>query len=167
MGASLSSALDREPGAGLTKKDVERLKKRFKRLSGGSSVLSVQQFELIPELAGNPFLPRLFEMFAKDPAQISQVEFNSAIDSLLKAQSPEDRMQLAFRMFDMSGHGIGENELIAMLAKSIGNQMSHQQLQTVVRSTIHEHDQDNDGRLNYEEFKTLISQDDMNTNLLP
>lgn len=115
MGASLSSALDREPGAGLTKKDVERLKKRseshicssigenwihnrparthrfrymfvdritkihtgdvyrFKRLSGGSEVLSVEQFELIPELAGNPFLPRLFEMFAKDQSQISQV----------------------------------------------------------------------------------------------
>lgn len=28
MGASLSTALDREPGAGLTKKDLERLKKR-------------------------------------------------------------------------------------------------------------------------------------------
>ena len=125
MGASLSSALDREPGAGLTKKDVERLKKRwalccktegdvtstavnaahhvrsklltqaiksgmsvvcrFKRLSGGSEVLSAQQFELIPELAGNPYLPRLFEMFAKDQSQISQVQIKPCIRRCLKA----------------------------------------------------------------------------------
>lgn len=128
MGASLSSALDREPGAGLTKKDVERLKKRsesrvlasagehwlqnrpagthhvmcmlltqnhigdvcrFKRLSGGSEVLSAQQFELIPELAGNPFLPRLFEMFAKDQSQISQVQHGqtSATENMLAADA--------------------------------------------------------------------------------
>ena len=104
---------------------------RFKRLSGGSEVLSIQQFELIPELAGNPYLPRLFEMFAKDQSQISQVncrqrydcdnhakaymlhksfgvlqgEFNTAIDSFLKAQSPDERMQrtsLAIALYNTS-----------------------------------------------------------------
>lgn len=90
-----------------------------------------------------------------------------------------------------------------MLSKSMGNQMSLKQLQTVssctscvdlhpdaktitynldvgsketdsqqrcwqvVRSTIREHDQDCDGRLNYDEFKSLISQDDVNMNILP
>lgn len=29
MGATVSSALEREPGAGLTKKDAERIKKRY------------------------------------------------------------------------------------------------------------------------------------------
>jgi len=106
-------------------------------------------------------------------------------------------------MFDISGNGIGESELVAMLSKSMGNQMSLKQLQTVsfctscvnlhpnmkvlricaalgsietdvkrwlwqvVRSTIREHDQDCDGRLNYDEFKRLISQDDVNMNMLP
>ena len=39
---------------------------RFHKLAQGADVLSVRQFELIPELAGNPFLPRLFAMFDTD-----------------------------------------------------------------------------------------------------
>lgn len=34
MGASLSSALDREPGAGLTKQDADRLKRRCASWAG-------------------------------------------------------------------------------------------------------------------------------------
>lgn len=37
----------------------------------------------------------------------------------------------------------------------------------VVRSTIHEHDQDCDGRWKYDVFKGLISQGDVNMNMLP
>jgi hypothetical protein len=66
MGANVSHALNREPGTGLTKQDADRVKRRFHKLAQGSTSLSIRQFELIPELAGNPFLPRLFAMFDKD-----------------------------------------------------------------------------------------------------
>lgn len=59
-------------------------------------MVSVQQFETIPELAGNPFLPRLFQMFDADKdSKLTQAEFNSAIDYFLKAQTPEDRIKCA------------------------------------------------------------------------
>lgn len=37
----------------------------------------------------------------------------------------------------------------------------------IVRSTIIEHDKDKDGYLNYEEFKALLSQPDLTSNVLP
>jgi hypothetical protein len=63
-------------------------------LSHGSDKLSAAQFELIPELAGNPFLPRLFELFDHDQdGFVNQDEFNHAVDYCLRAQTPEDRMR--------------------------------------------------------------------------
>jgi hypothetical protein len=59
-------------------------------------LLSAQQFETVPELAGNPFLPRLFQMFDHDQDnKLTQEEFNAAIETFLKAQTPEERMQRA------------------------------------------------------------------------
>lgn len=169
MGATVSSALEREPGAGLTKKDAERIKKRFKRLSDGSDLLSVHQFEMVPELAGNPFLPQLFALWDHDKDdKLTQEEFNAAIDTFLRAQTPEEKMQLAFRIFDSGGKGrIGEKDLTLILSKSSGAQMSESDLQTIVRSTIIEHDKDKDGYLNYQEFKALLSREDLNSNVLP
>lgn len=75
------------------KKNVHALC-RFQKLSKGSPKLNAQQFETIPELAGNPFLSRLFQMFDTDrDDQLTQEEFNSAIDYFLKAQAPEDRIR--------------------------------------------------------------------------
>lgn len=37
----------------------------------------------------------------------------------------------------------------------------------IVRSTIIEHDKDKDGYLNYDEFKALLSREDLNSNVLP
>ena len=37
----------------------------------------------------------------------------------------------------------------------------------IVRSTIIEHDKDKDGYLNYQEFKALLSREDLNSNVLP
>ena len=56
--------------------------------------MSARQFELIPELAGNVFLPRLFEMFDEDrDGLLSQAEFNNSIDHFLRSQTPEERMK--------------------------------------------------------------------------
>lgn len=38
---------------------------------------------------------------------------------------------MAYRMFNISGSGIGESELMSMLSRSVGNQLSMTQLQTV------------------------------------
>jgi hypothetical protein len=57
-------------------------------------MLSVRQFELIPELAGNPFLPRLFEMFDADKDNmLTQSEFNNAVDHFLRSQTSEERLK--------------------------------------------------------------------------
>jgi hypothetical protein len=63
-------------------------------------MLNVQQFETIPELAGNPFLSRLFQMFDTDrDNKLTQEEFNSAIDYFLRAQAPVDRIKCKHHSF--------------------------------------------------------------------
>lgn len=58
----------------------------------------MNQFELLPELAGNPFLPRLFEMFDADQdGKISLSEFNAAIEFFLKLQNTSDKEECALQ----------------------------------------------------------------------
>jgi hypothetical protein len=72
------------------------LRCRFSRLSDGSDLLSIHQFEMVPELAGNPFLPQLFSLWDSDKDdKLTQEEFNAAIDTFLRAQTPEERIQCA------------------------------------------------------------------------
>lgn len=52
---------------------------------------------MVPELAGNPFLPQLFALWDHDKDdKLTQEEFNAAIDTFLRAQTPEEKMQCAF-----------------------------------------------------------------------
>jgi Ca2+-binding EF-hand superfamily protein len=37
----------------------------------------------------------------------------------------------------------------------------------VAQATIHEHDKDGDGKLSFQEFKSLLSQSDINAMMLP
>lgn len=168
MGAAFSD-LDRTPGAGLTKKDVDRLRRRFQSLSQGSSELSVSQFELIPELAGNPFLPRLFEMFDGDKdGRITIHEFNNAIEFFLKMQNSDEKARFVFTMYDLSGSGfVTDSDLFTMLKRSAGSTVSDNQLRTIVSNTIQEYDKDRDGRLSFAEFEALVSEQDIATHVLP
>lgn len=51
---------------------------------------------MVPELAGNPFLPQLFALWDRDKDdKLTQEEFNAAIDTFLRAQTPEEKMQCA------------------------------------------------------------------------
>lgn len=84
--------MDDKPAAGRIARTC-----RFKRLSDGSDLLSVHQFEMVPELAGNPFLPQLFALWDHDKDdKLTQEEFNAAIDTFLRAQTPEEKMQCVY-----------------------------------------------------------------------
>lgn len=56
---------------------------------------------MVPELMGNPFLPQLFALWDTDKDEkLTQEEFNGAIDTFLKAQTPDEKMRCAH----LSGH---------------------------------------------------------------
>lgn len=50
-------------GGRLTKKDVERLQRRFNRLANSTGKVNISAFESMVELGGNPFIPRMFKLF--------------------------------------------------------------------------------------------------------
>lgn len=50
-------------GGKLTKKDVERLQRRFQRLANNTGKVQIATFQTMVELGGNPFVPHLFKLF--------------------------------------------------------------------------------------------------------
>ena len=60
-----------------------RLKRRFFKLAGADEVLTRDEFAGLPELAGNPFARRVFELFDEDgDGRITQSEFVAALGAL-------------------------------------------------------------------------------------
>ncbi len=53
----------RSLGGRLTKKDIERLQRRFVRLAGGQGRVPISSFVTMVELGGNPFIPHIFRLF--------------------------------------------------------------------------------------------------------
>lgn len=67
-------------------------------------------------------------------------------------------MIVAFQIYDIDGDGfISNGELFQVLQMMVGDNLTEVQLQQIVDKTILEADQDKDGKINFEEFKKLIS----------
>jgi serine/threonine-protein phosphatase 2B regulatory subunit len=65
---------------------------------------------------------------------------------------------VAFLVFDLDGDGfISADELLSQLQKTNTRGLTTSQLQAIVDSTFVLWDGDKDGKLNYEEFKGLVS----------
>lgn len=67
---------------------------RLKRLGRGEKELARSDFQMIPELAGNPFLPRIFEMYDQDgDGYMNARDLRSLLDSLTALANEEARFQ--------------------------------------------------------------------------
>ena len=67
------------------------------------------------------------------------------------------RLQFIFRIYDMDRDGyIWNGELFQVLKMMTGSNLTDQQLQQIVDKTIIYLDKDADGKISFEEFKTLV-----------
>jgi hypothetical protein len=64
---------------------------------------------------------------------------------------------VAFQVYDIDNDGfISNGELYMVLKMMVGDNLTAEQLQQVVDKTILEADEDQDGRISYEEFKNMV-----------
>ena len=65
---------------------------RLKRLGRGEKELARSDFQMIPELAGNPFLPRIFEMYDADgDGYMGAADLRALLESLTRLRNEEER----------------------------------------------------------------------------
>lgn len=89
----------------------------------------------------------------RDDGLISEDEFLAwmAAQTGIKDDVMEDLLA-AFRVFDKDANGFITRDELKMAMEMIGEPMSEAQLDSMIRAT----DTDNDGRINYEEFVTIL-----------
>ncbi|KAL1469788.1 hypothetical protein MTO96_040863 [Rhipicephalus appendiculatus] len=89
----------------------------------------------------------------RDDGLISEDEFLAwmAAQTSIKDDVMEDLLA-AFRVFDKDANGYITKDELKLAMEMIGEPMSEAQLDSMIRAT----DIDNDGRINYEEFVTIL-----------
>lgn len=89
----------------------------------------------------------------REDGLISEEEFLAwmAAQTNIKDDVMEDLLA-AFRVFDKDSNGYISKDELKLAMEMIGEHMSDQELDSMLRAT----DTDNDGRINYEEFVTVL-----------
>jgi serine/threonine-protein phosphatase 2B regulatory subunit len=153
----------RHVGGRLSHDDLARLQRRFTRLSGGSGRVSIGQIQGMVELGANPFIPRMFQMFDKDKdGLLSLEEFTQALELFGRLEDVEEQYKFAFQIYDVDEDGlISSQELYHTLQGLVGVHYTEAQLEQIVLNTMAEFDLDGDNSLNLEEFKMLLSSNDL------
>lgn len=81
--------------------------RRLKRLGRGEKELARSDFQMIPELAGNPFLPRIFEMYDQDgDGYMNAADLRALLDSLTRLANEEARFQCAWQLLFRDSAGL-------------------------------------------------------------
>jgi len=143
-----------------TDAELKRLHRRFKKIDAdGSGTLTIDEFMGIPELAVNPLLERVIQIFDENKDnEIQFIEFIKALSIFADKTKKEEKLQFAFRVYDIDNDGfISNGELFQVLKMMVGSNLTDVQLQQIVDKTILEGDKDKDGKISYPEFKGMLS----------
>lgn len=143
-------------------KEIKSLFHRFQKLDrNGSGVLTSNDFQFIPELSMNPLCHRIIAVL--DEAGNEQVNFKMFVKAMSiftgKAKE-EEKVKFAFKIFDVDGDNVISNEdLFHVLKLMCGNNISDEQLQVIVDSTIKD---STDGKnvIKLADFDKIFNKDD-------
>eukprot|EP01129_Flabellula_baltica_P017135 TRINITY_DN9404_c0_g1_i1.p1 TRINITY_DN9404_c0_g1~~TRINITY_DN9404_c0_g1_i1.p1 ORF type:complete len:180 (-),score=60.50 TRINITY_DN9404_c0_g1_i1:43-582(-) len=145
--------------------ELRKLHRRFKKLDvDGSGTLTIDEFMKIPDLAMNPLLERILQIFDENKDNAIQfTEFITALSTFSKGDETA-KLRFAFRVYDIDNDGyISNGELFQVLKMMVGNNLNDIQLQQIVDKTIIEGDKDGDGRISFDEFLAMVGNvDDIN-----
>eukprot|EP01089_Gocevia_fonbrunei_P007220 TRINITY_DN18298_c0_g1_i1.p1 TRINITY_DN18298_c0_g1~~TRINITY_DN18298_c0_g1_i1.p1 ORF type:complete len:178 (+),score=40.96 TRINITY_DN18298_c0_g1_i1:13-546(+) len=162
MGQHLSKAEIEEAQSlsNFSEGEIQRLHRHFAKLDAdGSGTLTTDEFLSIPELAVNPLLERIISVFdTNKDNEIQFSEFIHALATFCDKSNSEGKLKFAFQVYDIDNDGfISNGELFQVLKIMVGNNLNDVQLQQIVDKTILEADDDNDGKISFEEFKRMIT----------
>lgn len=149
--------------------EIRRLGKRFKKLDlDNSGALSIDEFMSLPELQQNPLVQRVIDIFDADGnGEVDFKEFIQGVSQFSVKGDKLSKLKFAFRIYDMDNDGfISNGELFQVLKMMVGNNLKDTQLQQIVDRTIVFADKDEDGKINFEEFCTVVGNTDIHKKMV-
>ncbi|KAJ8119842.1 hypothetical protein ONZ43_g3297 [Nemania bipapillata] len=169
MGNSTSMVLDNiVQGSNFDREEVERLKKRFMKLDKDQNgTIERDEFLSLPQISSNPLATRLIAIFDEDGGgDVDFQEFVSGLSAFSSKGNKEQKLQFAFKVYDIDRDGyISNGELFIVLKMMVGSNLKDQQLQQIVDKTIMEADLDKDGRISFEEFTKMVENTDVSMSM--
>lgn len=114
-----------------------------------------------------PYLSRLIAIFDEDGGgDVDFQEFVSGLSAFSSKGNKEQKLQFAFKVYDIDRDGyISNGELFIVLKMMVGSNLKDQQLQQIVDKTIMEADLDKDGRISFEEFTKMVENTDVSMSM--
>eukprot|EP00045_Choanoeca_perplexa_P002790 m.26738 g.26738 ORF g.26738 m.26738 type:complete len:203 (-) comp11706_c0_seq1:153-761(-) len=190
---SLEEATQFSKESGFTVAQVQRLYNRFQRLDRNQTgLISSEDLMSIPELAMNPLVERIIQIFNQDNQDEDGVgvaiDFGRFLTTLgvflpiknnAKADElgPEEfrnwaeakqreKLKFVFHIYDVEGDGfIDAQELFAVLKMMVTDGISDAQLSFIVDQTIKEADGDGDGKISFDEFAQILAKTDIDSRM--
>ncbi|KAF7993996.1 hypothetical protein HCN44_011265 [Aphidius gifuensis] len=153
--------------------EIRRLGKRFRKLDlDNSGALSIDEFMSLPELQQNPLVQRVIDIFDADGnGEVDFKEFIQGVSQfsvkVANSGDKESKLRFAFRIYDMDNDGfISNGELFQVLKMMVGNNLKDTQLQQIVDKTILFADKDEDGKISFEEFCSVVGNTDIHKKMV-
>ncbi|KAI0408124.1 calcineurin subunit B [Xylaria palmicola] len=169
MGNNTSMVLDNiVQGTNFDREEVERLRKRFMKLDKDQNgTIERDEFLSLPQISSNPLATRLIAIFDEDGGgDVDFQEFVSGLSAFSSKGNKEQKLQFAFKVYDIDRDGyISNGELFIVLKMMVGSNLKDQQLQQIVDKTIMEADLDKDGKISFEEFTKMVENTDVSMSM--
>ncbi|XP_023327742.1 calcineurin subunit B type 1 [Eurytemora carolleeae] len=146
--------------------EIKRLGKRFKKLDlDNSGSLSVDEFMSLPELQQNPLVQRVIEIFDDDGN--GEVDFKEFIQGVSQFSVKGDKdTKLRNCKSNLNNFPMSECRIHNVLKMMVGNNLKDTQLQQIVDKTILFADKDDDGRISFEEFCSIVGNTDVHKKMV-
>ncbi|KAG8192563.1 hypothetical protein JTE90_015198 [Oedothorax gibbosus] len=154
-----------------TRKEILTVFKRYRELDphkvpqvmtgdeAHTVVVVMDKVEKMPELKENPFRQRICKVFSNDGS--GNLTFDDFLDmfSVFSEQAPRNVKQVyAFKIYDYDNDQfIGPKDLEQAVTALTRSELTEDEVQLVVEKVLDEGDLDDDGKLSYVEFETVIS----------
>ncbi|KAI3385891.1 hypothetical protein SNEBB_006300 [Seison nebaliae] len=151
--------------------EISKIIDKFKKIDKDrSGTLSTEEFHSIPSLNENPLLQRVIDTFDLDKdGEIDFKEFIEGVSVFSMKNDKIEKLKFAFKIYDIDNDGyIGNGELFQVLKTMVGNNLEEEQLQQIVDKTIWYADTDKDGKISFNEFKSIVDdslQDDLHESM--
>ncbi|KAH8399854.1 hypothetical protein KR215_003479, partial [Drosophila sulfurigaster] len=149
--------------------EIRRLGKRFRKLDlDNSGALSIDEFMSLPELQQNPLVQRVIDIFDADGnGEVDFKEFIQGVSQFSVRGDKLSKLRFAFRIYDMDNDGyISNGELFQVLKMMVGNNLKDTQLQQIVDKTICFADKDEDGKISFDEFCSVVGNTDIHKKMV-
>ncbi|TFB05438.1 hypothetical protein CCMA1212_002465 [Trichoderma ghanense] len=165
------------------REEVDRLRKRFMKLDkDNSGTIERDEFLSLPQISSNPLATRsptntgqiyvtannsMIAIFDEDGGgDVDFQEFVSGLSAFSSKGNKEQKLQFAFKVYDIDRDGyISNGELFIVLKMMVGSNLKDQQLQQIVDKTIMEADLDKDGKISFEEFTKMVENTDVSMSM--